>query len=117
MRRLYAKYVSASESGGDYFQALFEKERESDEAYFLIQRQFEIPDDGKCYIETHIPEARGNFQIHFAELGRDRFIIQLPGQENWDITFETDDNNYEKVESVLRTILSAPNHLVLEQNN
>jgi hypothetical protein len=34
----------------------------------LIQRQFEIPDDGTCYVETHIPEACGYFRIRFAEL-------------------------------------------------
>ena len=39
MRELHAKYVSASESGGEYFQVVFEKEWESGEAYFLIQRQ------------------------------------------------------------------------------
>jgi hypothetical protein len=111
--KLHAKCVTASESGSEYFQVLFEKERESGEAYFLIQRQFEIPDDGTCYIETHLPEACGYFRIHFAELARNKFRIQLPGKEEWDITFDLDDDIYKEVKSILGAILSAPNNLVL----
>jgi hypothetical protein len=117
MRKLHAKCVSASESGGEYFQVLFEREQDGDRAYFLIQRQFEIPDDGTCYVETHIPEACGYFRIRFAELDRNRFRIELPGKKEWDITFETDDDNYEKVKSILGAILSAPHHLVFGQNS
>jgi hypothetical protein len=47
--QLNCKYVSASEAG-DYFQVLFEKERDDDKEYFLIQRKFEFTDRGKCYI-------------------------------------------------------------------
>ena len=117
IRKLHAKRVTTSESGGEYFQVLFEKEWESGKAYFLIQRQFEIPDDGKCYIETHVPEACGHFRIHFAELDRNRFRIQLPGKEEWDIAFDTNDDIYEEVKSILRAILSVPNHLVLGKNS
>ena len=117
MRKLHAKCVSASASGGEYFQVLFEREQDGDRAYFLIQRQFEIPDDGTCYVETHIPEACGHFRIRFAELDRNRFRIELPGKKEWDITFETDDDNYEKVKSILGAILSAPHHLVFGQNS
>jgi len=113
MRKLHAKCVSASESGGEYFQVVFEKEWESGKAYFLIQRQFEIPGDGTCYVETHIPEEHGYFRIRFAELDRNKFHIQLPGKEDWDITFETDDDSYEEMKSILGAILSAPHHLVL----
>jgi hypothetical protein len=52
-----------------------------------------------------------------AELDRNRFRIQLPGKKEWDITFETDDDNYEKVKSILGAILSAPHHLVFGQNS
>ena len=68
MNKLHAKHVSASEKGGEYFQVMFEEEWESDKAYFLIQRQFEMPDGGSCYIETHKEEARGYFKIRQAKL-------------------------------------------------
>ena len=53
----HANYVSTSVSGdGDYYQATFEAEQDTDDPdspYLLIQRQFEDPDDDRCYIETH----------------------------------------------------------------
>ena len=113
MRKLHAKCVSASESGGEYFQVLFEGEQHGDEVYFLIQRQFEIPDDGTCYVETHIPETRGHFRIRFAALDRNKLRIQLPGKEEWEITFVTDNGRYGAMKDILSTILSAPHHLAL----
>jgi hypothetical protein len=44
--------VSASEAG-DNVQLLLEKTPDGDDEYFLIQRQFEFPDEGECYVETN----------------------------------------------------------------
>ncbi len=113
MNKLYAKHVSASEKGGEYFQVMFEEERESDKAYFLIQRQFEMPDDGSCYVQTLKEEARGNFKIRQAKLSRNRLQIELPqkSEAEWDITFAIDAAAYEEMKGVLSAILSAPNRL------
>jgi hypothetical protein len=55
--QFHANYVSTSVlSDGDYYQTLFEAEQDMDDPdspYLLIQRQFEDPDDHRCYIETH----------------------------------------------------------------
>jgi len=62
--RFRAKYVSASESG-DYYQVAFENTAPAGDAadvegpdnpYLLIQRQFEEPDGGRRYVETHDEE-------------------------------------------------------------
>lgn len=113
MNKLHAKHVSASEAGGEYFQVMFEEEWESDKAYFLIQRQFEMPDDGSCYVETHQEEARGHFKIRQAKLSRNRLQIRLPQriEAEWDIAFSIGDGDYEEMKEVLSTILSAPNRL------
>jgi hypothetical protein len=110
MNKLNAKHVSASETGGEYFQVMFEKEWKSDKAYFLIQRQFEMPDDGSCYVETHKEEACGYFKIRQAKLSRNRLQIRLPQQREaeWDITFAIDDAAYEEMKGVLEAILSGP---------
>jgi len=58
--RFRAKYVSASENG-DYYQVAFENTDPASDAEvdgadspcLLIQRQFEDPDGGRCYVETH----------------------------------------------------------------
>ena len=62
--RFRAKHVSASENG-DYYQVAFEnRDAASDAAdvypdspYLLIQRQFEDPDGGKCYVRGRIHGA------------------------------------------------------------
>jgi len=60
--RFHAKYVSAMESGGQYFVVSFDNkdprnddfELSGDEdPYLIVQRQFEDDDGGVCYIETH----------------------------------------------------------------
>jgi hypothetical protein len=61
--RFRANYVSTSVSG-DYYQAIFAAEEDSDDSdgpYLLIQRQFEVPDGGECYIEMHDREHSDHF--------------------------------------------------------
>jgi hypothetical protein len=52
--------LSVASSGGEYFQVLFAQEEDRfaqdedrDDAYFLFQRQFESPDGGRVYVESH----------------------------------------------------------------
>src|SRR6516162_2768432 len=63
----HANYVSTSVFGdGDYYQATFEAEQDTDDPdspYLLIQRQFEDPDDDLCYVETHDEKYRGHFLL------------------------------------------------------
>lgn len=52
--KFHANHVSAS-IDGDYYQVLFEAKKDTSEfesPYLLIQRQFEDPDGGVCYVET-----------------------------------------------------------------
>src|SRR5438477_7096382 len=55
--QFHANHVSTSVSGdGDYYQAMFQAEQDTDDPdspYLFIQRQFEDPDDHWCYIEAH----------------------------------------------------------------
>src|SRR5215813_1028220 len=63
--RFQANYVSTSVSG-DYYQAMFEYEKDADDPlspYLLIQRQFEMPDQGTCYVETHDEKYIGHFLL------------------------------------------------------
>src|SRR5437867_12148974 len=55
--------VSASEAG-DYFQVLFEQEADNPETdYFLLQCQFEDPDDEDFYIESNDTQFCGHVQV------------------------------------------------------
>jgi hypothetical protein len=77
----HANYVSVSVFGdGDYYQATFQTEQDTDDAdspYLLIQRQFEDPDDNWCYIETHDEKYRGHFLLRRVDFGPRKFSIEI----------------------------------------
>ena len=112
MKKFHAKHVSASESGGEYFQVLFEEKEGGDRAYLLVQRQFEMPSRGYCYIEDHELSPCGHF-VAKAALNRNEFQLQVSGKVkgNWNISFDMDDDHFEEVKSILQVILSTPNRL------
>jgi hypothetical protein len=114
MKKFHAKHVSASESGGEYFQVLFEAKKDSNKAYLLIQRQFEMPDRGFCYIENHAHSPCGHF-IAKAVLSRNEFHLQVLGEERWNISFDLDNDGYEDLKGILQVILSSPNYLELKE--
>jgi hypothetical protein len=99
MFKFHAEYVQVSESG-DYFQVLFEEKHEAeDDRYFLLQRQFESPDERKCAIETEIPEMCGHFLVQGAVLERDRLKMSWigRGEPQAEITFAIDDESYANI--------------------
>lgn len=98
--------VSASQSG-DYYQVLFEAEKDGDGAYLLIQRQFEDPDGGLCYLETHDEDYIGHFKVVRATLDRKRLYLELGRKEGADVevTFKTTDQNYDDVERIMRMMI------------
>ena len=76
----HANYVSTSVFGdGDYYQATFEAEQDTDDPdspYLLIQRQFEDPDDNRCYIEMH-DENSGHFLLRRVDLTPQKLSFEL----------------------------------------
>jgi hypothetical protein len=71
---------------GDFFQVEFRGAGgEERSPYILIQRQFEFPDDGKCYIEYRPPEDAGHFRVQTAYLDRDQFKMSF-GKEGREVT-------------------------------
>ena len=98
--------VSASESG-DYYQVLFQGELDGEQAYVLVQRQFESPDPGRCYVETHDKDYVGHFKIAHAELGRNRFFLKLGRMKaaELEVVFNTTDKNWQQVARVMRIMI------------
>lgn len=76
MKEFSLPNVSVASSGGEYFQVSFADKEDSGDAYFLIQRQFESPDGGRVYIESHQRMLCGHFKIRKAELRRDVFRLE-----------------------------------------
>ena len=82
----HANYVSTSVFGdGDYYQAMFEAEQDTEDAdspYLLIQRQFEDPDDNRCYIEMHDEKYCGHFLLRRVGFTPQKLSIELDRQRD-----------------------------------
>ena len=109
MTELSLKLVSVAESGGEYFQASFADDEESDDSYFLPQRQFESPDRGRVYVESHLPTLSGYFRIRRAELERGLFRLEIMCQppETVQIRFQADETRFNRLKRVLRIMLPS----------
>ena len=106
--RFHANYVSTSVSG-DYLQAVFEAEKDSDDPlspYLLIQRQFEVPDDGTCYVETHDDKYIGHFLLRRVELTPEGLSIEVdrPSNNLISVTFSITISDFEEALQVARII-------------
>jgi hypothetical protein len=109
MKDLFFKHASVAEAGGDYFQVSFADDEESDDRYFLVQRQFESPDYGRVYVESHLPMLSGHFRIRRAQLERGLFRLEIMCQppETVQIRFEADESQFNQLKQVLVIMLPS----------
>jgi hypothetical protein len=106
--RFHANHVSTSVSG-DYYQATFEANEASAELggpYLIIQRQFEMPDGDRCYIETHQEEYAGHFQLLRIDFRPDRISVEIGRSRDniIDVTFNMTTSAFEEAMPVLKII-------------
>jgi hypothetical protein len=107
---LHANYVSTSVFGdGDYYQATFEAEQDTDDpdsAYLLIQRQFEDLDDDRCYIETHDEKYCGHFLLRRVDFTPQKLSIELdrPRDNFVSVTFAIEAPEFAEASQVVKII-------------
>ena len=106
----HANYVSTSVFGdGDYYQAAFEAEEDTDDPfspYLLIQRQFEDPDDNLCYIETHDEKYCGHFLLRSVDFTPRKLSLELdrPRDNFVSVTFAIMETEFAEVSQVVKII-------------
>ena len=106
--RFQANHISTSVSG-DYYQAMFAAEEDTDDPdspYLLIQRQFEMPDGGRCYIETHDEKYIGHFLLRRIEFTPEKLSIEFdrPRDNLISVTFDMAISDFKKASRVVRII-------------
>ena len=112
--RFHAPSVSAS-ANGDYYQLWFgPEESDEDEAdpyevkgpYLIVQKQFEMPDGGRCYIETHDEGYIGEFRLRLTELSRTRLAFEIARKTNnhIEVSFALNPPEFEEVRQVAEII-------------
>ena len=105
--KLSAQYVSAEEAA-DIYQVMFKKVLDSDNDYLIIQRQFEFPDDGRCYFEDgNDIDNTGHYYVKKALLMRNSLSIEILRKKDRNIVieFQIPDNKFERVKQFLQIII------------
>jgi hypothetical protein len=114
LMRFHAKYVSAAETG-DYYQVSFETEDPGDDVtdppglvrpYLIIQRQFETPDDGRCYVETHDHRYVGHYRVKLIGFGPTQLVVSMERNNNTHVkvTYALDAIEFNEVQRVMNII-------------
>jgi hypothetical protein len=112
--RFHAPRVSAS-ANGDYYQLwLGPEESDEEEAdpyevkgpYLMLQRQFEMPDGGRCYIEMHDEAYIGHFPLRLTEFSPTRLAFEIVRKINnrIEVSFGLDTLEFEEAQRVAEII-------------
>ncbi len=109
--RIRLERVEPAEAG-DYYQVLFKDLKDDEDAektYVLIQRQFEFPDGGVCYVESHDEDYIGHAKVKRATLGRNRLLLELQRRRaaSIEVEFETSERNYLEIVRIMRIMIPA----------
>ncbi|MGA2700971.1 MAG: hypothetical protein ABSH35_07725 [Isosphaeraceae bacterium] len=112
--RFHAQRVSAS-AAGDYFQlSLGPEESDEEESdpyevkgpYLVVQRQFEMPDGGRCYLETHDKGYIGHFRLRLTQLSRTRLAFEVlrKTDNHVEVSFTLNASEFEEVRRIAEVI-------------
>ncbi len=103
-------YVSVANSGDEYFHVSFEERKDGsvdDGPYILMQRQFESPDGGRVYVESHQRNLCGHVRITRATLSSGLLRVGLGGRppRNVEIRFDANPRRQRQLARMLTVII------------
>jgi len=77
--------------------------------YLVIQRQFEDPDGGRCYVETHDEKYIGHFRVRRLDLSPSRIVLEIdrPKANVVEVTFALASSDFRRVARVVDIISGA----------
>ena len=114
LMRFHAKYVFAAELG-DYYRVSFETEDPGDDAtdppgpdspYLIIQRQFEMPDGGRCYVERHDHGYVGHYRLKLIAFSPTHLVVAIERKSDThvEVTYALDAAEFNEVQRVMNMI-------------
>jgi hypothetical protein len=109
--------VSASEEG-DYYQVWLEVKNSAKDAadphevngpYVIVQRDFEMPDDGRCYVETHDSNYIGHFRLRLIEFSLARLAFELGRKRNnyMEVSFAMDESEFKAARRIVKIVFGV----------
>lgn len=77
--------------------------------YLIIQRQFEDPDGGLCYVETHDEKYIGHFRVRRIDLSPTRIVLEIdrPEANVVEVTFDMASSEFKPLARVVDIITGA----------
>ncbi len=125
--QFHAQSVSASVAG-DYYQLWLGPDKEDEEEadphevkgpYLIVQRQFEMPDRGECYIETHDEAYIGHFRLRLTELSCTRLAFEIGRKTNrhMEVEFSLNASEFEEVRRVAEIVFGLREPVLGEDDN
>ena len=101
------KTVSVTVSG-DYYQVMLHDGLDTDdEPYFMIQTQFEFPDGGVCYFESHKENLIEHCKAKSVLLSTNKLRLSYGEEEPRDveIDFGMDGTDFQELASTLKEMI------------
>lgn len=101
------KLVSVTKAG-DYYQIMFHDGLDTeDEPYFMIQTQFEFPDGGVCYFESHNEELIERCKAKSVSLSTNKIILSYGEELHREVEIEYDlhGTDFQELASTLKEMI------------
>ncbi len=99
--------VSVTKSG-DYYQIMFHDGLDTEEEpYFMIQRQFEFPDGGVCYFESHNENLIEHCKAKSISLSTNKLRLSYGEEQRRDIEikFSLHNTDFQELASTLKEMI------------
>ena len=93
---------------GDYYQVMFHDGLDTvDEPYFMIQTQFEFPDGGVCYFESHKENLIEHSRAKSVLLTTNKLRLSYGEKQHRDveIEFNVDGAGFQELASTLKEMI------------
>ena len=77
-----------------------------DNPYLVIQCQFEEPDGGRCYVETHDEKYIGHFRLRSIEFNPSRLLLEIARnrKNRIEVVFDIEPSKFEEMQRVIDII-------------
>ena len=107
--KIYFKFKTVSVIvSGDYYQVMFHDDLDTDdEPYFIIQTQFEFPDGGICYFESHKENLIEHCKAKSVLLSTNKLRLSYGEEQHRDveIDFSVDGTDFQELASTLKEMI------------
>jgi hypothetical protein len=77
-----------------------------DSPYLIIQRQFERPDGGRCYVEKHDHGSVGHYRLKLIDFSPTQLVVAIERKSNAhvEVTYALDAAEFTEVQRVVDII-------------